>query len=126
MMLETELFRVEPDITVLSCSGKFTMGTRLKQTEALCDSLIADGTRKLVLDLTHTAVVDSAGLGVIMHMSASLEQASGKFRICGANERVRQLLHITHTDSLLPHDQDLETCVRNFGGEPQPLASPGA
>ena len=35
MMLETELFRLEPDITVLSCAGKFTMGTRLKQTEAL-------------------------------------------------------------------------------------------
>lgn len=75
MMLETELFRLEPDITVLACSGKFTMGTRLKQTEASIDTLIAEGTRKLVLDLTHTEAVDSAGLSVIMHMSAHLEQA---------------------------------------------------
>jgi len=126
MMLETELFRVEPDITVLACAGKFTMGTRLKQTEALSDSLIADGTRKLVLDLTHTEMVDSAGLGVIMHMSASLEQAGGKFRICGANERIRHLLSITHTDALLAQDSDLENCVRNFGGEPQGIASAGS
>lgn len=123
MMLETELFRVEPDITVLACAGKFTMGTRLKETEVLSDSLIADGTRKLVLDLTHTEVVDSAGLGVIMHMSASLEQVGGTFRICGANERIRHLLSTTHTDSLLAHDEDLESSVRNLGGEPAAAGS---
>ena len=98
MMLETELFRLEPGITVLACAGRFTLGTRLKETEALTDSLVAEGTRKLVLDLTHTETVDSAGLGVIMHMSAQLEQTGGAFRICGANERIRNLLSITHTD----------------------------
>lgn len=117
MMLETDLFRVEPDITVLACAGKFTMGTRLKETELLSDSLIVEGTRKLVLDLTHTDMVDSAGLGVIMHMSASLEQVGGKFRICGANERVLHLLSTTHTDALLPHDEDLESSVRKLAGE---------
>ena len=115
MMLETEVFRVEPDITVLACAGKFTMGTRLSETEALSDSLVAEGTRKLVLDLTHTEMVDSAGLGVIMHMSASLEQSEGKFRICGANERIRHLLSTTHTDTLLAHDDDLESSVRKMG-----------
>lgn len=125
MMLETELFRVEPDITVLSCAGKFTLGTRLKETEVLVDSVIADGTRKLVLDLTHTQMVDSAGLGVIMHMSAGLEEVGGKFRICGANERVRHLLTVTHTDALLPHDDDLESSVKNLEGEPEGRASAG-
>ena len=118
MMLETEVFRVEPDITVLACAGKFTMGTRLSETEVLGDSMVAEGTRKLILDLTHTELVDSAGLGIIMHMSASLEQAGGRFRICGANERVRHLLSTTHTDSLLAQDADLETSVRNLGSEP--------
>lgn len=117
MMLETELFRLEPDITVLACAGKFSMGTRLRQTEALTDTLVAEGTRKLVLDLTHTETVDSAGLGVIMHMSASLEQVGGAFRICGANERVTHLLTVTHTDSILAHDPDLESSVRILGGE---------
>jgi anti-sigma B factor antagonist len=117
MMLETELFRLEPDITVLSCAGRFTMGTRLKQTEAMGESLVADGARKLVLDLTHTETVDSAGLGVIMHLSAQLEQAGGAFRICGANERICHLLSVTHTDSILAHDPDLESSVRHLAGD---------
>ena len=120
MMLETELFRVEPDITVLACAGKFTMGTRLKETEAMATRWLPKARARLVLDLTHTEMVDSAGLGVIMHMSASLEQVGGKFRICGANERVRHLLSITHTDSLLPHDEDLESSVRKLGDEEAP------
>jgi anti-sigma B factor antagonist len=123
MMLETDLFRIEPDIVVVSCAGRFTMGTRLKQTEAMGDSLVADGTRKLVLDLTHTETVDSAGLGVIMHMSAEMEQAGGAFRICGANERIQHLLSVTHTDTLLPHDPDLESSVRALGGDSEKLAA---
>lgn len=117
MMLETELFRIDPDITVLACSGRFTMGTRLKQLESMGDSLVADGARKLVLDLTHTETVDSAGLGVIMHLSAELEQASGAFRICGANERILHLLSTTHTDSILAHDPDLESSISHLGGD---------
>jgi anti-sigma B factor antagonist len=118
MMLETELFQLDHGITVLACAGRFTMGTRLKETEVLADSLVAEGVRKLVLDLTHTETVDSAGLGVIMHMSAELEQAGGAFRICGANERIQSLLSVTHTDALLAHDADLESSVRNLGGNP--------
>lgn len=117
MMLETEVFRLDPDITVLACAGRFTMGTRLSETEALSNALVAEGARKLVLDLTHTDLVDSAGLGVIMHMMALQEQNGGKFRICGANERIRSLMAVTHTDTLLATDPDLESSVRLLGGE---------
>lgn len=58
MILQTDIFQFDPDITGISCSGRFTMGTRLSETEALTHSLIAEGMRKLVLDLTHVDVVD--------------------------------------------------------------------
>jgi anti-anti-sigma factor len=125
MMLETEVFRLEPGITVLACAGKFTMGTRLSETEALSNKMVADGVRKLILDLTHADAVDSAGLGVIMHMYALLEQAGGQFRICGANERIKHLLSVTHTDTLLTHDADLESSVAMLGGDPGNAASSG-
>jgi anti-anti-sigma factor len=124
MMLETDVFRLEPDITVLACAGRFTMGTRLSETEALSDHLVREGARKFVLDLTHTEMVDSAGLGVIMHISSALEQAKGRFRICGANERILHLLTVTHTDALLAHDADLETSVQKLGGDSE-MASAG-
>ncbi len=111
MMLQTEVFRLDPDVTVVSCSGRFAMGNRLKETETLCDSLVAEGVRKLVLDLTYVDLVDSAGLGVIMHISGALSQNNGAFRLCGANERVRHLLSTTHTDRLLTIDDHVDTSV---------------
>ena len=112
MILETEVFEFEPDITGISCAGRFTLGTRLKETEGLIDSLIANGTRKLVLDLTHVEFVDSAGLGIIMRAFGELEQVGGQMRIAGAKEQVLRLFEITHTSPILTLDPDLVTSVR--------------
>lgn len=117
MMLETEIFEVEPDISVVSCSGRFTLGTQLRLTESMINTMIQNGARKLIIDLTHTEIVDSAGLGVLMHVSGELEQAGGILRIAGANERVGNIFHVTHTDTILPIDKDLMTSVKMLKGE---------
>lgn len=117
MMLETEVFEIEPDITVVSCAGRFTLGTQLKLTESMIHGLIQKGVRKLVIDLTHTEIVDSAGLGLLMHVFGELEQAGGMLRIAGATERVANVFQVTHTNAILALDADLMTSVKKFQGE---------
>jgi anti-anti-sigma factor len=114
MMLETEVFQFEPDITGISCAGRFTMGTRLSETEALIQTLIEQGARKLVLDLTHVEFVDSAGLGIIMHTFGEMGERGGHFRIAGANPQMKRLLDITHTAAILQVDSDLVTSVKKL------------
>jgi len=114
MMLETEVFKFDPDVTGISCAGRFTLGTRLSETEALMNAMLADGVRKLVLDLTHVEFMDSAGLGVIMHAFGEIEQLGGQMRICGANEQAQRLFNITHTGTILPIDADLVTSVQKL------------
>jgi len=114
MMLATEVFQFEPDITGISCAGRFTLGTRLSETEALIQSLIDKGARKLVLDLTHVEFVDSAGLGIIMHVFGEVSRHGGHFRIAGAHEQVRRLFDITHTAAILAVDPDLVTSVKKL------------
>lgn len=123
MILQTEVFQFEPDITGVSCSGRFTMGTRLSETEALILSMIEDGMRKLVLDLTHVDVVDSAGLGVIVRAFGELNQRGGRLRISGPGEQVKRLFEITHTASFLPIDAELTTSVEKLQ---QPHETTGA
>ena len=118
MMLETEVFDIEPDITVVSCAGRFTLGTQLRLTESMINTLIQKGARKLVIDLTHTEIVDSAGLGVLMHVFGEMEQLGGTMRVAGANERVANLFHVTHTNGILALDPDLMTSVKNLKDSP--------
>ncbi len=117
MMLETEIFHIDPDITGVSCAGRFTLGTRLSEAETLINNLIWEGARKMVIDLTHVEFVDSAGLGVIMHIFGTLEQEGGKLRVAGPSGQVQRLFHITHTEPILSVDPDLITSVRKLQGE---------
>lgn len=110
-MLETITFDIDPGIKVISCDGRFTMGTQLRQAESAIDSLIQNGARKLVIDLTDTELVDSSGLGVLIHVFAEMEQLGGAMRVAGANDRVANLIQITHLDGILTLDPDLRTSV---------------
>jgi anti-sigma B factor antagonist len=114
MMLETEVFKFEPDIIGISCEGRFTLGNRLRELEGLVNSLLEEGARKLVLDLTHVEFVDSAGLGVMMRISGEIEQKGGQLRIAGGNEQAHRLFDVTHTGTLLALDPDLVTSVRKL------------
>jgi len=118
MMLETEVFDIEPDITVISCAGRFTLGSQLRLTESMINTLIQKGSRKLVVDLTHIEIVDSAGLGVLMHVYGEMEQLGGALRVAGANDRVSNLFQITHTNGILALDPDLMTSVKKMKDAP--------
>jgi anti-anti-sigma factor len=114
MILITEVFEFEPDITGISCSGRFTLGTRLSETEALIQTMIDRGVRKLVLDLTHVDFVDSAGLGIIMRVFGEMSHRGGQFRISGPHEQVKRLFDITHTSAILAVDADLVTSIQKL------------
>jgi anti-anti-sigma factor len=114
MLLATEIFEFEPDITGISCSGRFTLGTRLSETEAMIQSMLDRGVRKLVLDLTHVDFVDSAGLGIIMRICGEMESRGGCVRIAGPHEQVQRLFDITHTSGILAIDPDLVTSVKEL------------
>jgi anti-anti-sigma factor len=116
MILTTEVFHYDPDISGVSCAGRFTLGTRLSELEAIIQSMLEKGSRKLVLDLTNVDFVDSAGLGIIMRIYGEMTEVGGHFRISGAHEQVRRLFDITHTSAILPVDPDLITSVKKLQG----------
>jgi len=114
MMLVTEVFHFEPDITGISCAGRFTLGTRLSETEAMIQTLLQQGARKLVMDLTHVEFVDSAGLGILMRACGEIRQLGGQFRVAGPSEQVRRLFDITRTSGILEIDADLLTSIKQL------------
>jgi len=114
MILSTEVFHYDPDITGVSCAGRFTLGTRLSELEGMINSMLEKGARKLVLDLTNVDFVDSAGLGIIMRIYGEMAELGGQFRIAGPHEQVRRLFDITRTSAILPVDPDLITSVQKL------------
>ena len=104
MPLEMDTDRVGPECAVVSIRGGMTLGTTLKSIEGSVVQLIGEGVRKLVLDVTECGYSDSAGLGFLVHTYGVISQKGGAMRLCGAGERITNLLAITKTDAILPCD----------------------
>jgi anti-anti-sigma factor len=58
----------------------------------------ADTSRELVIDLTATRAVDSAGLGVLVLIQRRAAEMRASVRLVGASEEVRYLLVMTRLD----------------------------
>lgn len=61
----------------------------------------------MVFDMTAVELVDSAGLGMLIHAYGSLRSRTGTLRLCGVAPRVLSLLELTNINTLLPIDPTL-------------------
>ena len=86
--------RAEADAIVVECRGRLVReaGDQLRQT---VKPLIPQ-TRRLVLDLTQLAHMDSSGLGVLVGLYVSARSAGCQLQLINLNQRIRQLLGMTH------------------------------
>ncbi len=55
----------------------------------------------LIIDLTESPYMDSAGLGLLMNCYVSAEKNGRKVLLAGVNERIRALLEMTRVNLIL-------------------------
>lgn len=91
-----------PDVTVVRCRGLLTRD--------VVELLIAEVKpliplrKKIVLDFTELAYLDSSGIGTVVRLYVSAQRAGCELRLVNFNQRVRELLGVTKVLSAL------ETC----------------
>lgn len=60
------------------------------------------GATDVVVDLTNTSFVDSAGLGILLNGMKRLRLGGGLLRLAGCQRQVRDLLTLTSLDRVMP------------------------
>ncbi len=105
--VEVSALRVDDKTSVVAVRGPLRLGPGLKMLELQLIAEMGRGVRALVLDLAAVPMVDSAGLGLLLHLSGQMGERDGVLRLCSVTERVRDLLRLTHTDGLLLIDADV-------------------
>ena len=84
------------DITILDLTGKLTIDDGASMLRDRVARLVAQGDRKLVLNLAHVPYVDSGGLGELVRCSLIANRtASSTTGLLGHGELHPQLLLIT-------------------------------
>jgi anti-sigma B factor antagonist len=111
MILEADFEPVDLTTAVFRLTGRMTLGTRLREIESKISEVAGKGIHKLILDLSGIEFLDSAGLGVLMILYGNMKVHRGQLRLVAPRAKVLDVLKLTHTDSILAIDPNLEAAL---------------
>jgi anti-sigma B factor antagonist len=87
--------RAVDGVTVLDLSGKIVLGEGDVAVKERIKDLLADGQRKILLNLANVSYIDSAGLGALIGSYATVKRENGQMKLVNLTKRVQDLLAIT-------------------------------
>lgn len=82
----------DDDRSVLRCAGAIDIESRSVLSDA-AGPLV--GNREIVLDMTGVSFMDSTGIGALVALSQSLEDAGGRLVISAASRPVARVLEVS-------------------------------
>jgi anti-sigma B factor antagonist len=105
--------RVVNGVSVLDLSGKIVLGEGDGQVRDRIKDLLADGQKKILLNLGEVNYIDSAGLGALISSYTTVKRQGGQLKLENLTKRIQDLLAITK----------LITVFETFDNEAEALAS---
>ncbi len=103
------------DIVVIEFNGTIDDFPSLIQT---LDLRVADGDRRLVVDLHTLPFINSAALGYLLKARRSMEDEGGELVLARVQPAIARILEMTHLDEILPAFQSVEEAIVYLGGDP--------
>jgi anti-sigma B factor antagonist len=87
--------RVVDGVTVLELEGRIVLGEETSAFRDKINALLAEGKKKILLNLDNVTLIDSTGLGTLVaaHHSASTRGAS--VRLCHLGSKFQEVLQVT-------------------------------
>lgn len=104
-------------VSVLACNGIIVFGEEASSLRAHVKELVSQAgssSPSIVLDLTHVQYIDSGGVGTLVGLLTSARSAGGDLKLAGVNERVRQVLKITHLIEVFQIHTSIEDAINAF------------
>jgi len=99
---------------VATLTGQLNLGNRLADFEHTIKQSIADGARKIILDLLGLTYIDSAGLGMIAACAGIIFKAGGKLVVVAPAGRIMQMFEITRLNKVIDLYPDFDAAVASF------------
>jgi anti-sigma B factor antagonist len=87
--------RVVDGVSVLDLSGKVVLGEGDVQVKERIKDLLADGQRRILLNLGEVNYIDSAGLGALISAYTTVKREGGQLKLMNLTRRIQDLLAIT-------------------------------
>ena len=107
--------RMAGDVAVISVDGDITLnkgGDVLLKDKV--QSLIQQGTKNIVIDLSRVAYVDSAGLGQLVQAYATTKNKGGALKLVNVTKKLQDLLVVTKLLTVFDTFDDEKSALSSF------------
>ena len=106
--------RESGDVTILDLRGRSTIDGESELLSNRLRKLIANGVRRVLLNLTDLTQVDSSGVGVIIDTYVSLKDQGGDLKLLCPRGRVREVLRVLRLLEIIPHFENETKALTSF------------
>ena|SRR5687768_845039 len=107
--------RMAGNVAIISIDGDITLnkgGDVLLKDKV--QSLIQQGTKNIVIDLSRVAYVDSAGLGQLVQAYATTKNKGGALKLVNVTKKLRDLLVVTKLLTVFDTFDDEKSALSSF------------
>ena len=82
-------------VSVVELGGRIVLGEESSSLREKLKSLIAEGNKKIVLNMANITDIDSSGLGILLAAYLSAEKHGASVRLCNLGKYFHEVMQIT-------------------------------
>lgn len=107
--------RESGDVTILDLRGRSTIdGGESELLNIHLQKLVANGVRKLLLNLGDLTQIDSSGVSIIVGTFVSLRCQGGDLKLLYPSGRVLEVFRVLHLLEMIPNFEDETQALASF------------
>jgi len=106
--------RESAEVTILDLQGRVTIGADSDLLNVHLKKLVAQGVRKLLLNLEDVTQLDSLGISAVVGTYVSLSRQGGSLRLLCPSGRVQDVLRVIRVADFIPTFQDETQALASF------------
>ena len=103
----------EGAVTIVKPMGAIT-ASEMEELDTRFNALSRDWTKRVVLNMSEVAFIDSAGLEFLVRRNREFSERGLKLKLCGLSEITEKIMSLTRLVSRFEIYPDISSAVRSF------------
>jgi anti-sigma B factor antagonist len=102
------------NVVLIDIEGKILLGDGDVEIKQAVDEHLAQGRKKIILNLAKVPYIDSAGLGEIIRCYTAIRKSGGDLKLLAPNPRLVDLLGVTKLVNVFDWYSDETSALESF------------
>ena len=101
-------------VTILDVQGRIVLGDEIHVLRDAVRGLVAEGKKKIILNLAEVDYIDSSGVGELVGSFTTVRNAGGELKLLNLTQKVHDVLQVTKLYTVFDIRDDEFTAVKSF------------